>query len=1282
MKKIENFTNEYSLQKTLRFKLVPQGETLQRFREARLLEEDKLRAANYKIIKGYLDRYYKDFIASVLPSVRLDGVKEYADLYFASDKSDAQRKEMETREGNLRKQIAAALAKDERYKLLFKKEIIRELLPVYLTDSEELEIVRSFADFSTCFNGFFQNRENMFTDEAKATGIAHRCINDNLPRFLDNVRSFAKVYEGLQDEWEEIDATYSGLFGVSVRDMFSVDYFTFTLSQDGIDAYNQVIGGYTNEDKSKVKGLNEYINLHNQVAPREKRLPKLKPLHKQILSEGSTSSYIPETFENDQAVLDEINAFFDQREDAKTIDETLSDLQKCFVGLSDGDTAGVYVKNDLTLTELSVGTFGRWDAVRTAWEEEYDAARKVKETEKYMDDRRKALKNIPSFSLAKIDEYGSRKCAENHETTGAVAWLNAEMTAKVDVLKQAQTNATTLLSSPYAATKKLSQNGDAIEQLKTLLDAVKDLERLAGMLCGSGKEENKNEEFYGEFLPAYERLTEIDRLYDRVRNHVTKKPFSITDKIKLNFGIKRNLLNGWVDSKTDSSDNGTQYGGYLFRKKNAIDEYDYYLGISSNTKLFRYFIDVAEDDKSDYERLDYYQPKDQTIYGSAYKGERPYGAVKEDLIKAIREFLTTSTDLDVSRILTDTTTPAGCVKQLIRDFPDVAQRLFEFSEFQALNVTLIGDLQKTMEANTRLLGAQEIANREYSLFTDIMDDISTITATKVFRYFPVSQTEWDTKQDKMYLFKISNKDLSYADTYSANKRKSRGKENLHTMYFKALMSGEQSVFDIGTAKVFYRGKADLGYSEDVMKYGHHRAMLADKFDYPIIKDHRYTQDQFQLHLSVTLNDTAPLSAKEMQKLAGKKPFNEKVRQELKACEHNYVIGIDRGERNLLYISVVDEQGRIAEQLSLNEIVNEHKGTSYTTDYHALLDQKEKERMDARKNWSAIENIKDLKEGYISQVVHKICELVEKYDAVIAMEDLNFGFKSGRMKVEKSVYQKFEKMLTDKLNFYVKKTRDQDKPGGLFHAYQLTAVYSLDDAKSFKQNGFIFYVPAWLTSKIDPITGFADLMHPRYESVATARTFFEKFDRIGYSAENGWFEFAFDYDNFNGGVTDSRKAWTVCSFGERIRVFRNSKKNNEFDWERVNLTERFKELFAKYNIPLSADMKAAILAQTERDFFYCLTDCLKLTLQMRNSVPNGTEDYLISPVQGPDGTFYCSNDYEGETAPLPVDADANGAYNIARKAQMLIAKFKDTPDEELAKVKMAISNAEWLEFAQK
>lgn len=41
---------------------------------------------------------------------------------------------------------------------------------------------------------------------------------------------------------------------------------------------------------------------------------------------------------------------------------------------------------------------------------------------------------------------------------------------------------------------------------------------------------------------------------------------------------------------------------------------------------------------------------------------------------------------------------------------------------------------------------------------------------------------------------MSNKDLSYAEKSSKGLRKSRGTENLHTMYLKALLGMTQNVF--------------------------------------------------------------------------------------------------------------------------------------------------------------------------------------------------------------------------------------------------------------------------------------------------------------------------------------------------------------------------------------------------------------------------------------------------------------------------------------------------------
>lgn len=55
------------------------------------------------------------------------------------------------------------------------------------------------------------------------------------------------------------------------------------------------------------------------------------------------------------------------------------------------------------------------------------------------------------------------------------------------------------------------------------------------------------------------------------------------------------------------------------------------------------------------------------------------------------------------------------------------------------------------------------------------------------------------------------------------------------------------------------------------------------------------------------------------------------------------------------------------------------------------------------------------------VIHYIAQLVVKYNAVVAMEDLNYGFKTGRFKVERQVYQKFETMLIENYIIWYLKT---------------------------------------------------------------------------------------------------------------------------------------------------------------------------------------------------------------------------------------------------------------------
>ena len=58
-----------------------------------------------------------------------------------------------------------------------------------------------------------------------------------------------------------------------------------------------------------------------------------------------------------------------------------------------------------------------------------------------------------------------------------------------------------------------------------------------------------------------------------------------------------------------------------------------------------------------------------------------------------------------------------------------------------------------------------------------------------------------------------------------------------------------------------------------------------------------------------------------------------------------------------------------------------------------------------------------------------------------MEDLSYGFKKGRFKVERQVYQKFETMLINKLNYLVFKDISITENGGLLKGYQLTYIPS-------------------------------------------------------------------------------------------------------------------------------------------------------------------------------------------------------------------------------------------------
>lgn len=1257
MKEIKELTGLYSLTKTIGVELKPVGKTQELIEARKLIEQDDQRAEDYKIVKDIIDRYHKDFIDKCLNCVKIkkDDLEKYVSL---AENSNRDAEDFDNIKTKMRNQITEAFRKNSLFTNLFKKNLIKEYLPAFVSE-EEKSVVNKFSKFTTYFDAFNDNRKNLYSGDAKSGTIAYRLIHENLPMFLDNIASFNAISGiGVNEYFSSIEAEFTdALEGKRLTEFFQIGFFNNTLTQKKIDNYNYVVGAVN-------KAVNLYKQQHKNV-----RIPLLKTLHKMILSDRVTPSWLPERFESDEEMLTAIKAAYESLKEVLVGDDDDS-LRNLLLNIDNFDLEHIYIAKDSGLTSISQQIFGYYDTYTLAIKDQLQ-----RENPNLYDERiDKLYKKEGSFSIAYLNRLVNTKehitINEYYRLLGS--YCREEGKRKDDFFKQID-GAYCAISHLFGGKHgEIAQSDSDIELIQKLFDAYKGLQRFIKPLLGHGDEADKDNEFDAKLRKVWDELDIITPLYDKVRNWLSRKIYN-PEKIKLCFENNGKLLSGWSDNQT-KSDNGTQYGGYIFRKKNEIGEYDFYLGISADAKLFRRDETICYEDGM-YERFDYYHLKPNTLLGKSYIGN--YGEDSKAVLSAFNAAIT-KLQLEKKLVPKDNEKVPTYLKRLKQNYANFYQILMNDDNVVDAYKSMKQHIFATLTSLIRVPAAIELATQTDLDIDELIDEILNLSSES-FGYFPVATAaiEEANKREKkpLFLFKMSNKDLSYAAKSSEGLRKSRGTENLHTMYLKALLGMTQNVFSIGSGMVFFRhktkGLAETTARHKANEFVANKNKLNDKkksiFAYEIVKNKRYTVDKYLFKLSVKLNYSQPNN--------NKIDVNSEVREIISNGGIKHIIGIDRGERNLLYLSLIDLKGNIVMQKSLNILKDDHNAKE--TDYKGLLTEREGERQDARRNWKKIANIKDLKRGYLSQVVHIISKMLVEYNAIVVLEDLNPGFIRGRQKIERNVYEQFERMLIDKLNFYVDKHKDANETGGLLHALQLTSEFE-NFKKSEHQNGCLFYIPAWKTSKIDPATGFANLFDTRYTNAVEAQKFFSKFDEIRYNEEKDWFEFEFDYDKFTQKAHGTRTKWTLCTYGMRLRSFKNPAKQYNWDSEVVALTDEFKRILGKAGIDIHENLKDAIrnLKGKKQKNLEPLMQFMKLLLQLRNSKAGTDEDYILSPVAGENGIFYDSRSC-GEQ--LPENADANGAYNIARKGLMLIRQIKEA--KELDKVKFDISNKSWLNFAQ-
>lgn len=1279
---LTDFTNLYPLSKTLRFKLVPIGATEKNLKTSGILDGDFKRAEAYAQVKNLIDSYHKAFIEDVLSNAELEWGKLYEqfDLYQKEsnkEKKRKQRKEMEAQQKRMRQAISGLFKKDKRYEKLFKKELLTELLPSIIKDDESGTItdkkaaLDAFNRFATYFKGFHENRENLYKDEQKATAISNRVVNENFPRFYANV----KVYEYLNSAFpwiiaETEESLNKFLNGKKLSDVFNKDSFNAVLSQSGIDFYNTIISGIS-EEGQKVQGLNEKINLASQKLPAEdkaKLRKKMVLLYKQILSDKNTASFIPAGFEKSDEVYDAIRQFKEQE-----VDKYIDKIEKLFAACDDYDLNGIVVPAK-ELSAFSSLIFGKWSILNDGLLllEPDNAKKKLSEKQ-----TEAMIKRISErdYSLAELQKAYERWAAEN----GVIADKTVKKYFSLSDLRNVEieeNHTVTIIGKINEAYTEidfenqvnLQAEPEAATPIKSFLDEVQNLYHYLKIVDYHG-EEQKDSSFYSEFDGIISGLSDIVPLYNKVRNFVTKKPGDVK-KVKLNFECPT-LADGWDLNKELSND------AIILRESGK-----YYLGILNPNSKPKIVCDEIVDGEAYYDKMIYkLLPGPNKMLPKVFfsvKGQERF-CPPDDLLFGYEQGKHKkgeNFDEEFMRKLID------WFKTAINRHDDWKNFNFNFSPTDTYED--LSGFYKEIELQGYKISFQKISERYINSLVD---------------------------SGKLYLFQIYNKDFA---------EKSTGRKNLHTLYWENLFSGE-NLRNVclklnGEAELFFRPKSEsireikhekgsilvnkttsdgksipeetyqeiykfkngiiTSISATAQKWLESGKVVCKEATHTIVKDKHFTKDTYLFHCPITLNFKT-------RDITGNR-FNEKVLDYLRENQDVKIIGLDRGERHLIYLSLINQKGEIELQKTLNLVEHVRSDKTVTVNYQEKLVQKEGDRDKARKNWQTIGNIKELKEGYLSNVIHEIAKLMIENNAIVVMEDLNFGFKRGRFPVERQVYQKFENMLIEKLNYLVFKDKAVTEPGGVLNAYQL-ADKSSKVSDVGKQCGWIFYIPASYTSKIDPVTGFVNMFDTRYMSVEKSKEFFGRFENIKYNADKDYFEFVFDYENFTKNRMDSRKKWTVCSYGKRIETFRNPENNNKWDNREIDLTEELKKLFAKYGIDINRDLKSSISKMGDKAFFYNenkkqnepkgLLQLFRLVLQMRNSVPNTDTDYLISPVADHRGIFYDSRNCDES---LPENADANGAYNIARKGLWAIRRIKQSDSN---KPELAISNAEWLKFAQ-
>lgn len=1337
-KSFDDFTNLYELQKTLRFELKPVGKTQELLKENKIFEKDRTVDDSYNRAKFYFDTLHQKFIDSALS---LEKVKNLPFQDFANvlgkqneniskkkteinklrkeNKNDPKIKKLQKEINNFEKKI-----KDEKEKLykkiriLFdaeadqwkkdyqKKEISGEKIKFgksdldrkgvdFLTAAGILKVLKyefsekkenefrakgwpslyveekenpgkkryifdSFDRFSGYLSKFQQTRKNLYADDGTSTAVATR-IADNFVIFLQNKKVFDEKYKSNRSE-----------IGFTETHIFNLEHYKNCLLQKGIEdlesekgsenSYNKIIGRINKKIK-EFRDNKDSEAKKNKTKLKKIEYPSFRMLDKQILGKvEKEKELIKETKDKtaEEVFIDRFREFIQNNQDRFAKARNL--MNAFFIGEFETEYSGIYLKNKAINTVSR-----RWFTDYRSFELLLPQKSKNKDEKdepkikKFisLDEIKNAVEQLEG-DIFKPDYYGKEVIQTEKNDLQQNKWQQF-----LDVWKYEFDNL-------FKDIKK--KNEEKIFGYETYLKEAKRLKTFSR----KNKEDIAKVKNYADASLCIYQMLKYFALEDKDRENapgqLSTSFYAQYDGYYKDFEFIKyyNAFRNFITQKPFDEDKiklnfekGNLLGGWAESPKGNA-QYCAYIFHRDN----KFFLGVT-----DYPNIldSKIFPRIKNIKQNSYE-QMIYKQLKSTTIYGVSYESTFGTKYTEDK-------KKLSKKELLERIKSIIKEQVKFFPY------LKGIYCRYYSEPNKL--AQDLA--EISLYNINFEPVSA-------EY--IEQVEHGIKDNRryLYLFEILNKDL---------KKSKESKKNIHTIYFENLFSKINLVEPIlklsGGAEIFLRrGTKNLPKKKD-------------KKGKEVVDHKRYSEDKIMFHLPIVINmDSGTITSRK---------FNQKINKFLDLNKKGInIIGIDRGEKNLLYYSVINQKGEILEQGSLNKIKIGEK----EVDFYDKLVACEKERLKNRQSWEPVVKIKDLKKGYISHVIHIICELIIKYNAIVVLEDLNMRFKQICGGIERSVYQQFEKALIDKLDYMVfKDNRDLHAPGGILNGYQLAAQFKSFE-KMGKQTGILFYTQADYTSITDPLTGFRKNIYiSNGASQEKIRQALEKI-KIGWDEKEKSYFFKYNVKDFSDQKNKDiqSKEWIVYAKIPRIRCEKDN--NGHWNYEPINVNERLKELFNLWGFNPREDIGKQIVQKYKngelggekeldgkpRNFYKALIYYFNLVLQLRNSFSkkfkleeNGEIedigediDFIASPV----APFFSTKAVNKKREVLSVvnfvgfnerfvgaeeekkrllegyNGDANGAYNIARKGIMILNKIRENPENP----NLYITKENWDEFVQK